>query len=27
VVTGSYPSIPVTCRMLNVPLVWVVQST
>jgi UDP:flavonoid glycosyltransferase YjiC (YdhE family) len=27
VVTGSYPSIPVTCRVLNVPLVWVVQST
>ena len=27
VVTGSYPSIPVTCRVLNIPLVWVVQST
>ena len=27
VVTGSYPSIPVTCRVLRVPLVWVVQST
>jgi UDP:flavonoid glycosyltransferase YjiC (YdhE family) len=27
VVTGSYPSIPVTCRVLKVPLVWVVQST
>jgi hypothetical protein len=27
VVTGSYPSIPVTCRVLNVPLIWVVQST
>lgn len=27
VVTGSYPSIPVTCRVLQVPLVWVVQST
>ena len=27
VITGSYPSIPVTCRMLNIPLVWVVQST
>lgn len=27
VVTGSYPSIPVSCRVLNIPLVWVVQST
>jgi len=27
VVTGSYVTIPVTCRVLNVPLVWVVQST
>jgi UDP-N-acetylglucosamine:LPS N-acetylglucosamine transferase len=27
VVTGSYPSIPVTCRVLQIPLVWVVQST
>ena len=27
VITGSYPSIPVTCRALNIPLVWVVQST
>jgi UDP:flavonoid glycosyltransferase YjiC (YdhE family) len=27
VVTGSYPSIPVTCRVLKIPLVWVVQST
>ena len=27
VITGSYPSIPVTCRVLQVPLVWVVQST
>jgi UDP:flavonoid glycosyltransferase YjiC (YdhE family) len=27
VITGSYPSIPVTCRVLNIPLVWVVQST
>jgi UDP:flavonoid glycosyltransferase YjiC (YdhE family) len=27
VVTGSYPSIPVTCRVLGLPLVWVVQST
>ena len=26
-ITGSYPSIPVTCRVLKVPLVWVVQST
>lgn len=27
VVTGSYVTIPVTCRVLHVPLVWVVQST
>ncbi len=27
VVTGSYMTIPVTCRILNIPLVWVVQST
>jgi len=27
VITGSYPSIPITCRVLKVPLVWVVQST
>ena len=27
VVTGSYPSIPVSCRVLQIPLVWVVQST
>jgi UDP:flavonoid glycosyltransferase YjiC (YdhE family) len=27
VITGSYPSIPVTCRVLKVSLVWVVQST
>ena len=27
VVTGSYPSIPVTCRVMRVPLVWVIQST
>ncbi len=27
VVTGSYASIPVTCRVVKVPLVWVVQST
>src|SRR5512146_1311014 len=27
VVTGSYVTIPVTCRILNIPLVWVIQST
>ncbi len=27
VVTGSYVTIPVTCRILRTPLVWVVQST
>ena len=27
VVTGSYVTIPVTCRVLDIPLVWVVQST
>jgi UDP:flavonoid glycosyltransferase YjiC (YdhE family) len=27
VVTGSYVSIPVTCRILHIPLVWVIQST
>jgi len=27
VITGSYLTIPVTCRVLNIPLVWVVQST
>jgi UDP-N-acetylglucosamine:LPS N-acetylglucosamine transferase len=27
VVTGSYVTIPVTCRVLETPLVWVVQST
>ncbi len=27
VVTGSYPTIPLTCRILRVPLVWVIQST
>jgi UDP:flavonoid glycosyltransferase YjiC (YdhE family) len=27
VVTGSYVTIPVTCRVLEIPLVWVVQST
>ena len=27
VVTGSYPTIPVTCRVLQISLVWVIQST
>ncbi len=27
VITGSYVTIPVSCRVLDVPLVWVVQST
>jgi hypothetical protein len=27
VITGSYVSIPVTCRILHIPLVWVIQST
>ena len=27
VVTGSYVTIPVTCRVLRIPLVWVIQST
>lgn len=27
VVTGSYVTIPITCRILHVPLVWVIQST
>ena len=27
VVTGSYLTIPVTCRVLQIPLVWVIQST
>jgi UDP:flavonoid glycosyltransferase YjiC (YdhE family) len=27
VVTGSYLTIPVTCRVLKIPLVWVIQST
>ena len=27
VITGSYVTIPVTCRVLMIPLVWVVQST
>ena len=26
-ITGSYLTIPVTCRILNIPLVWVIQST
>ncbi len=27
VLTGSYVTIPVTCRVLRIPLVWVIQST
>ncbi len=27
VVTGSYLTIPITCRVLQIPLVWVIQST
>ena len=27
VVTGSYLTIPITCRVLRMPLVWVIQST
>jgi UDP:flavonoid glycosyltransferase YjiC (YdhE family) len=27
VVTGSYMTIPVTCQILKIPLVWVIQST
>ena len=27
VVTGSYLTIPISCRVLQVPLVWVIQST
>jgi UDP:flavonoid glycosyltransferase YjiC (YdhE family) len=27
VVTGSYVTIPLTCRILQAPLVWVIQST
>ena len=27
VITGSYLTIPVTCRILQIPLVWVIQST
>jgi UDP-N-acetylglucosamine:LPS N-acetylglucosamine transferase len=27
VITGSYPTIPVTCRIMHIPLVWAIQST
>ncbi|MGO9083827.1 MAG: glycosyltransferase [Candidatus Sulfotelmatobacter sp.] len=27
VITGSYLTIPVTCRVLKIPLVWAIQST
>jgi len=27
VLTGSYLTIPVSCRVLNIPLVWAIQST
>jgi UDP:flavonoid glycosyltransferase YjiC (YdhE family) len=27
VITGSYLTIPVTCQILHIPLVWVIQST
>jgi len=27
VITGSYMTIPVTCRVLHIPLVWTIQST
>ncbi len=27
VVTGSYMTIPISCRILQIPLVWVIQST
>lgn len=27
VITGSYMTIPVTCQILKIPLVWVIQST
>ena len=27
VITGSYMTVPVTCRILKIPLVWVIQST
>jgi UDP:flavonoid glycosyltransferase YjiC (YdhE family) len=27
VITGTYMTVPVTCRILKIPLVWVIQST
>lgn len=27
VITGSYITVPVTCQIMNIPLVWVIQST
>ena len=27
VITGSYMTVPVTCQILKIPLVWVIQST
>lgn len=27
VITGSYLSMPVSCKVLNIPIVWTVQST
>lgn len=27
VITGSYPTIPLSCRIMHIPLVWVIQST
>lgn len=27
VITGSYVTIPITCRIVKIPLVWVIQST
>lgn len=27
VIIGSYPTIPVTCKILHIPLVWTIQST
>jgi UDP:flavonoid glycosyltransferase YjiC (YdhE family) len=27
VITGSYMTIPITCQVLKIPLVWVIQST
>jgi UDP:flavonoid glycosyltransferase YjiC (YdhE family) len=27
VITGSYMTIPITCQILKIPLVWVIQST